>query len=78
MVGKKKAPKRGKRTPIGDKVQFLAMMHPDVIADITQVALDEHRAAWDIMEQAAGKFMKRRKSRRTPRNSPFVLAVARA
>jgi hypothetical protein len=54
------------------------MMHPDVIADITQVALDEHRAAWDIMEQAAGKFMKRRKSRRTLRNSPFVLAVARA
>jgi len=42
------------------------MMHPDVIADIEQVAIDEHRAAWDVMEQAAREFLKRRKSRRTP------------
>jgi hypothetical protein len=65
MVGKKRA-KKGKRTPIGDRVQFLTMMHPDVIADIKQVALDEHRAAWDVMEQAAREFVKRRKTRRTP------------
>jgi hypothetical protein len=42
------------------------MMHPDVIADIKQAALDEHRAAWDVMEQAAREFLKRRKARRTP------------
>ncbi len=66
MVGKRKAPKRGKRTPIGDRVQFLMMMHPDVIADIKQVGIDEHRAAWDIMEQAAKEFLKRRKAKRTP------------
>ncbi|QQO33164.1 hypothetical protein JJC00_32275 [Bradyrhizobium diazoefficiens] len=60
MVGKRKVPKRGKRTPIGDRVQFLMMMHPDVIADIKQVGIDEHRAAWDVMEHAAREFLKRR------------------
>jgi hypothetical protein len=66
MIGKKKAPKRGKRTPIGDRVTFIAMMDKDVIADIRQVGLEEHRAAWDVMEQAAREFLRRRKSRRTP------------
>jgi hypothetical protein len=66
MVGKKTAPKRGKRTPIGDRVTFIAMMDKEVIADIKQVAIEEHRAAWDVMEQAAREFLKRRKSRRTP------------
>ncbi|WP_276486581.1 hypothetical protein [Bradyrhizobium elkanii] len=42
------------------------MMDKDIIADIKQVATDEHRAAWDVMEQAAREFLKRRKSRRTP------------
>lgn len=65
MVGERKAPKRGKRTPIGDRVQFLTMMHPEAIADIRRVGIDEHRAAWDVMEQAAREFLKRRKSRRT-------------
>jgi len=64
MVGKRKEPKRGKRTPIGDRVQFLTMMHPDVIADIKQVAIDEHRAAWDSMEEAAREFLRRRKPRK--------------
>ncbi|KQT13735.1 hypothetical protein ASG57_33840 [Bradyrhizobium sp. Leaf396] len=59
-----KVAKRGKRTPIGDRVQFLTMMHPDVIADIKQVAIDEHRAAWDVMEQAAREFLKRRQRAR--------------
>ncbi|MCK1526489.1 hypothetical protein IVB15_01685 [Bradyrhizobium sp. 182] len=62
----KRAPKRGKRTPIGDRVTFLAMMDKDVIADIKQVAIDEHRAAWDVMEQAAREYLKRRKAKRTP------------
>ncbi len=65
MVGKKKAPKRGKRTPIGDRVTFIAMMDKDVIADIKQVAIDEHRAAWDVMEQAAREFLRRRKPRKS-------------
>lgn len=56
----KKAPKRGKRTPIGDRVTFIAMMDKDVVADIKQVAIDEHRAAWDVMEQAAREFLGRR------------------
>lgn len=63
MVGKKKSAKKGKRTPIGDRVQFLTMMHPDVIADIKEVAIAEHRAAWDVMEQAAREFLKRRRGR---------------
>jgi hypothetical protein len=54
----------GRETPIGDRVQFLKMIHPDVIAHIKQVAI--RRAAWDVMEQAAREFLKRRKSRRTP------------
>ncbi|MFK4492521.1 hypothetical protein ABIA45_007599 [Bradyrhizobium sp. USDA 336] len=66
MVGKKRAPKRGKRTPIGDRVQFLMMMHPDVIADIKQAAIEEHCAAWAVMEQAAKEYLKRRKAKRTP------------
>jgi hypothetical protein len=66
MVGKRKAPKRGKRTPIGDRVTFIAMMDKDVVADIKQIAIDEQRAAWDVMEQAAREFVKRRKSKRTP------------
>jgi hypothetical protein len=65
MVGKKKAAKLGKRTPIGDRVTFIAMMDKDVVADIKQVAIDEHRAAWDVMEQAAREFLKRKKGRRT-------------
>jgi hypothetical protein len=40
------------------------MMHPDVIADIKQVAIDEYRAAWDVMEQAAREFLRRRKLRK--------------
>lgn len=65
MVGKKRAPKRGKRTPIGDRVTFLAMMDKDVVADIKQVAIEEHRAAWDVMEQAAREWLKRRAKKRT-------------
>jgi hypothetical protein len=64
MIGKKRASKRGKRTPIGERVQFLTMMHPDVVADIKQVAIDAHRAAWDVMEQAAREFLKRRHKKR--------------
>lgn len=64
MVGKRAA-KKGKRTPIGDRVTFIAMMDKDVIADIKQVAIEEHRAAWDVMEQAAREFLKRREKKKT-------------
>jgi hypothetical protein len=50
----RKAPKRGKRTPIGERKQFLTMMHPDTIEEIKQAAIIEHRAAWNVMEEAAG------------------------
>jgi hypothetical protein len=30
MVGKKKALKRGRKSPVGDRWQFLTMMSPDV------------------------------------------------
>jgi hypothetical protein len=65
MVGKKRAPKRGKRTPIGNRIQFLTMMDPEVIRDMKGAAIEEHRAAWDVMEEAAREWLKRRKARRT-------------
>jgi hypothetical protein len=65
MAGKKRVAKRGKRTPLGDRRQFLTMMSPDVIADIKQAGIDDHRAAWDVLEEAARDWLKRRKARRT-------------
>jgi hypothetical protein len=62
---KKEGAQTGQANPYRDRVQFLTMMHPGSIADIRQVDIDEHRAAWDVMEQAAREFLKRRKSRRT-------------
>jgi hypothetical protein len=64
MVEKKK-PKRGIRSPLGDRRQFLTMMSPDVIKAVKQAALDDDRAAWDIMEEAAKQWLEqRRKGRR--------------
>jgi hypothetical protein len=66
MVEKKKAPapKRGRRTPRGDRRQFLTMMSPDVIKAVKQAAIADDRAAWDIMEEAAKQWLDRRKGRR--------------
>jgi hypothetical protein len=64
MVEKKKAPKRGIRSPLGDRRQFLTMMSPDVIKAIKQAAIEEDRAAWDLMEEAAKQWLDRRKVRR--------------
>jgi hypothetical protein len=61
----KRVPKRGKKTPLGDRRQFLTMMSPDVIAAIKQAGIDDHRAAWDVLEEAARDWLKRRKARRT-------------
>ena len=64
MVEKKK-PKRGIRSPLGDRRQFLTMMSPDVIKAVKQAALEDDRAAWDIMEEAAKQWLEqRRKGRR--------------
>jgi hypothetical protein len=65
MAGKKRVLKKGKRTPLGDRRQFLNMMSPDVIAAIKQAGIDDHRAAWDVLEEAARDWLKRRKPRRT-------------
>ncbi|MEH2562425.1 DUF4011 domain-containing protein [Bradyrhizobium sp. AZCC 2289] len=45
--------------------QFLTMMSPDVIADIKQAGIEDYRAAWDVLEEAARDWLKRRKTRRT-------------
>jgi hypothetical protein len=64
MVGKKKAPKRGLRTPLGTRVKVLIMIDPDIAAEITEVAKEERRAAWTIMEDAARDWLKRRKRKK--------------
>jgi hypothetical protein len=65
MAGKKRAPKRGKRTPIGNRVTVLMMIDPEIAAEIKAVAIEEKRAAWTIMEDAARDWLMRRKARRT-------------
>jgi hypothetical protein len=59
---KKKAPKRGRRSPVGDRRQFLTMMSPDLIKSIKLAAIEDDRAAWDIMEEAARQWLERRRS----------------
>lgn len=61
MVGKKRTPKRGLRTPIGDRVKVLMMIDPEIAADIKEIAIAEKRAAWSVMEDAAREYLKRRK-----------------
>jgi hypothetical protein len=62
MVEKKKAPKRRLRNPLGDRVQFLTMLPPDIVRSIKQAALESDRAAWQIFEEAARQWLERRKS----------------
>jgi hypothetical protein len=64
MVEKKKAPKRGRRSPLGDRRQFLTMMSPDVIKSVKQAGIEDDRPAWQIMEEAAKQWLERRKGRR--------------
>jgi hypothetical protein len=64
MVEKKK-PKRGIRSPLGDRRQFLTMMSPDVIKAVKQAGLEDDRPAWDIMEEAAKQWLERRKGKRS-------------
>ena len=61
MVGKKKAPKRGLRTPLGTRVKVFIMIDPGIAAEITEVAKEEKRAAWTVMEDAAREYLRRRK-----------------
>lgn len=56
--------KRKKRTPVGDRIQFLTMMSPEIVKQIKHAAVEEERAAWDIMEEAATEWLKRRKAKR--------------
>jgi hypothetical protein len=62
MVEKKKAQKRGRRSALGDRRQFLTMMSPDVIKSIKLAAIEDDRAAWSVMEEAAVQWLDRRKS----------------
>ncbi len=64
MVEKKKVPKRGRKSPVGDRRQFLTMMSPDVIRAVKQAAIEDDRAAWDIMEEAAKQWLERRKAKK--------------
>jgi hypothetical protein len=61
----KKAPKRGRRSPVGDRRQFLTMMSPSVIKAVKQAGLEDDRPAWDIMEEAAKQWLERRKGKRS-------------
>jgi hypothetical protein len=61
----KKAPKRGRRSPVGDRRQFLTMMSPSVIKAIKQAGLDDDLPAWQIMEEAAKQWLERRKGKRS-------------
>lgn len=76
MVGKKRAPKRGKRTPIGERVTVIMMIDPQIAADIKQVAIEEKRAAWSVMEDAARDYLKRRKQKRANRKSTVAESPA--
>jgi hypothetical protein len=57
---KTKVPKRGMRTPTAGRVQFLTMMDAEVVAGIKDAAEEERRPAWDVMEEAAREWLKRR------------------
>jgi hypothetical protein len=63
MIQKKKAAKRGRRNPLGDRRQFLTMMSPDIIRSIKKAALEDDRAAWDVMEEAARQWLQRREEK---------------
>ncbi len=66
MVEKRKAaPKRGRRSPVGDRRQFLMMMSPSVIKAVKQAGLEDDRPAWHIMEEAAKQWLERRKAKRS-------------
>ena len=68
MAIKTKLPKRGMRTPTAGRVQFLAMMDAKVVADIRDAAEEERRPAWDVMEEAAREWLKRRAKKSASKN----------
>jgi hypothetical protein len=41
------------------------MMSPEVIKGIKQAAIEDDRAAWDCMEEAARQWLERRKTKRS-------------
>jgi hypothetical protein len=43
MVEKKKAPKRGRKSPVGDRCNFLAMLSTEVMKAVRQAALEDDR-----------------------------------
>jgi hypothetical protein len=61
MTEKKKAIKRGTRSPLGDRRQFLTMMSPVIIEAVKKAGLEDGRPAWQIMEEAATQWLERRR-----------------
>jgi hypothetical protein len=64
MVDKKARPIRGMKNPIGNRIQFLTMMSPKTIKAIKLAATEDDRPAWDVMEEAAEEWLKRRKTKK--------------
>jgi hypothetical protein len=60
----KKAVKRARKHPVGDRIQFLTTMSAKVIKDVKQAALDDGTNAWQIMEEAAKEWLARRKTKK--------------
>jgi hypothetical protein len=57
----KKAVKRVRKYPVGDRIQFLTTMSAVAIRDIKQAALDDGTNACEIMEETAKEWLARRK-----------------
>jgi len=60
---RKKAARKARKQPVGDRRQFLTTMSADVIKAVKQAALDDDVNAWEIMEEAAVQWLERRKSK---------------
>lgn len=59
----KKAVKRARKHPVGDRIQFLTTMSADVIRDVKLAALEDGANAWEIMEEAAMEWLERRRAK---------------
>ncbi|KRR27991.1 hypothetical protein CQ14_09225 [Bradyrhizobium lablabi] len=55
--------RRSTVSSLGNSRQFLTMMSPQIIKAIKQAALEDDRAAWDVMEEAVTQQLERRKSK---------------
>jgi hypothetical protein len=61
MVSKKSVPKTAARTRADGRRPLLVYMDHDLIKQLKKVALDEDRTAYEITEEAVGKWLATRK-----------------